>query len=335
MGLFDKRMERKPFHYPWAVEVQEDFWKTQWFPHEFSFEEDKLSFDHQLTPEERGVVKRALMAISQIEVNVKAFWGGLGQRFPHPEISNLGSTLGMNEVVHSEAYAKLLDVLGLEEEYAEALKEPVFLARIQHLTKHQTIFGANTREQNVYSLALFTALIESGCLFSQFQSILGIANKEMNLKDVRQQITYTAAEENLHTKVGLRLINTLRSEYPELFSEALNAKLNRDIQEAYEHEKRLIAWILQGFDNGVVNQTNVEDYVRLRLNKTLALAGFSPLGPVVQPERFTWMTEFIEGDILTDFFNKKDVNYTSRKGDFTANALFRRNKPGSQRLSPQ
>jgi ribonucleoside-diphosphate reductase beta chain len=45
------------------------------------------------------------------------------------------------------------------------------------------------------------------------------------LKDVAQQVQYTRNEEMLHSQVGIKLINTLREEYPELFDQELEDRI--------------------------------------------------------------------------------------------------------------
>jgi ribonucleoside-diphosphate reductase beta chain len=45
-----------------------------------------------LTESERSAIKNTMLAISQIEVAVKSFWGDLYHRIPKPEIGSVGST---------------------------------------------------------------------------------------------------------------------------------------------------------------------------------------------------------------------------------------------------
>ena len=53
-----------------------------------------------------------MLAISQIEVAVKSFWGDLYHRIPKPEIGSVGSTFAESEVRHADAYSHLLEILG-------------------------------------------------------------------------------------------------------------------------------------------------------------------------------------------------------------------------------
>ena len=67
--------------------------------------------------------KNTMLAISQIEVAVKSFWGDLYHRIPKPEIGSVGSTFAESEVRHADAYSHLLEILGLNSEFKELKKE--------------------------------------------------------------------------------------------------------------------------------------------------------------------------------------------------------------------
>ena len=54
-----------------------------------------------------------MLAISQIEVAVKSFWGDIYQKMPKPEVGAVGATFAESEVRHADAYSHLLEILGL------------------------------------------------------------------------------------------------------------------------------------------------------------------------------------------------------------------------------
>ena len=57
------------------------------------------------------LLKKQCLAIAQIEVNVKTFWGDLYKRMPITEIGDVGFTFAESEVRHKDAYARLLEDL--------------------------------------------------------------------------------------------------------------------------------------------------------------------------------------------------------------------------------
>jgi len=58
-----------------------------------------------------------MLAIAQVEVAVKTFWGDIYRRLPKPEVGSVGYTFAESEVRHHDAYSHLLEILGLNSEF--------------------------------------------------------------------------------------------------------------------------------------------------------------------------------------------------------------------------
>ena len=183
MGIFDKRVAFKPFEYPEVIKYRNAIKHSRWDVEEFTFISDKHEFKHQLTENEREVIKRTLLAISQIEVSVKTFWTKLGDHLPKPEFNAVGITFGENEVVHSEAYSKLLEELGFNSEFDLLLQNPVIGGRVDYLTKYLKNSGDNAKQVYTLNLALFSMFIENVSLFSQFAIVKSFTEKKNLLKE--------------------------------------------------------------------------------------------------------------------------------------------------------
>ena len=132
------------------------------------------------------------------------------------------------EVIHNNAYERLLKVLGLEVIFEENLKLDFIEGRVNYLRKYNHRFYKDSKKQYVYSIILFTLFVENVSLFSQFYIINWFNRYKNVLKDTGQQVKYTRNEENIHALAGIKIINTIREEHPELFDEELE---NRIIQE--------------------------------------------------------------------------------------------------------
>ena len=146
MGIFDKRVSFKPFEYPKLDEYTEAINNTFWTVKEWNFISDIHDFNIKLDDVQRNALKNAMLAISQIEVSVKEFWAKLGDRFPKAEFKQVGITFGESEVRHSNAYSKLLEVLGLNDEFTELLNNPVIQGRVDYLTKYLKGAADNSNE---------------------------------------------------------------------------------------------------------------------------------------------------------------------------------------------
>lgn len=197
--IFDEQIQRKPDNYPWAKHFIDTAWETFWTPDEFNFTSDYNDFKVNMTDEERQVLTRTLSAIQQIEVAVKTFWANLGDNLPHPSLRDLGYVMANQEVIHNNAYEKLLTVLGLEDTFEQNLSNPVIAGRVDYLRKYLKKVYENDKKQYVYAITLFTLFVENVSLFSQFFIILHMNRTRGILKDTAQQVKYTRNEEACFT----------------------------------------------------------------------------------------------------------------------------------------
>ena len=96
--IFEKRINLKPYEYPHLYEYVPAIRHSYWIHSEFNFTSDIQDFKSRLSDSERSAIKNTMLAISQIEVAVKSFWGDLYHRIPKPEIGSVGSTcFGFNK----------------------------------------------------------------------------------------------------------------------------------------------------------------------------------------------------------------------------------------------
>ncbi|MBD9511534.1 ribonucleotide-diphosphate reductase subunit beta [Ensifer sp. ENS10] len=310
--LFERQVERLPDLYPWAQDFIEAMQDGFWTAKKFTFDSDVTDYELHLTDQERLIIKRCLAAIAQIEVKVKEYWGLLGRKLQHPSMSDLGITMAYIEVIHNNAYEKLLKKLGLINVFKENMHVPAIAGRVKYLTKHtEKAFTDDDRKQFVYSLILFTLFVENVSLFSQFYIVLWFNRFENRFKDAAQQVKYTRNEEMLHAQAGMKIINTLRQEYPELFDAELEAKVREECQVALEAEADLIDWMLGDYDRPKLNASILKSYVAQRLNESLVGIGYTPMFEVSEAEKAEtfWMTEGLLAPAKVDFFHSEPTSY--------------------------
>jgi ribonucleoside-diphosphate reductase beta chain len=324
--LFEEQIARKPNLYPWSQEFIDAIWESFWTPNEFNFRSDYQQFHTELTEEEQGVIVRTLSAIGQIEVAVKTFWANLGRNLPHPGLTDLGFAMANNEVIHNQAYEKLLDVLGLQDVFVKNLEEPVVEARVKYLRKYLDRVYADDRKQYVYAITLFTLFVENVSLFSQFLVIMHFNRFKNVLKDTAQQVEYTRNEEQLHAQVGVKIINTLRSEYPELFDADLEQRIVDESLQAFLAESNVIDWIMGDYRVEGLTPEILKSYIKDRINESMVMIGFEGL-PLSEADRSNlkhtrWMAEEALGVSITDFFQKRPVDYGKSTQTFNAEDLF-------------
>lgn len=311
MSIFTEQIARKPDKYPWTRLFIDAMEAGHWTETHFSFTSDKQDFSVTLNEAERGIIVRTLSAIAQIEIAVKKFWLKLGDNLPHPSLLDLGITMAHVEVIHNNAYQRLLDELDLNHVFEENLKLDVINGRVNYLQKYNHKYYKDSKKQYVYALILFTLFVENISLFSQFYIILWFERYKNVLKDTAQQVNYTKREEDLHAKAGIKIINTIREEHPELFDADLEAKVIEEAQCAFTAESKIIDWILGGWSDQRISADILKEYVKSRMNDSLVQIGYKPIY-TINPDLkrdFEWMDEDTLGNNSTDFFFQRPTDY--------------------------
>ena len=322
--IFEEQISRKPDYYPWTQDYIEAMQNGFWTHREFNFQSDIQDYRVTLTPQEREMIVRALSTIGQLEISVKKFWAKVGENLPHPTINDLGYVMANSEVIHGDAYERLLDVLGIEDSFDRILQEDIIRGRVTYLRKYLQPFAPDKKKQFIYSLILFTMFVENIALFSQFYTISYFGRFRNLLKDTNKQVEYTSREENLHAMIGIKLINVIKDEHPELFDDELKQKIISESLQAIDYECKIIDWIVNGYSVESLNSPLLREFIKNRMNESLVQIGFEKLFEVDQEmvKKTLWFDEQILGNNMTDFFHSRPIEYSKKGQSFNQSDLF-------------
>lgn len=322
--IFKKRTHLKPYEYPELAEYVNAIRHSYWIHTEFNYTGDIQDFKVHVNKAERTAIKNAMLAIAQIEIAVKTFWGDIFKKLPKPEIGAVGYTFAESEVRHHDAYSHLLEILGLNNEFERIKDIPAIITRIRYLEK--TIITARSEDEREYALSilLFSLFIEHVSLFSQFLIIMSF-NKYRNIfKGISNAIEATSKEEQIHGLFGIDLINTIKAEHPEWFDEDFTQTIIQACQEAFAAESEIIDWIFEAGELDFLPKATVKEFVKNRLNNSLKSIGVKPLFEVDQKEieKTDWFDDEIVATKHGDFFVKRSINYNKRAKSITSDDLF-------------
>lgn len=322
--IFEEQVSRKPNKYPWTEQYIEAMHNGFWTDKEFNFKSDVQQFKVSLSDQEREVIVRTLSAIGQIEVAVKTFWAKLGDNLPHPSMQDLGYVMANIEVIHNNAYERLLNVLDLEDIFEENLKLEWIQGRVKYLRKYTHKFYKDSKKQYLYALILFTLFVENVSLFSQFYIINHFARFKNVLKDTDQQVKYTRNEENIHALVGVKIINTIREEYPDLFDSELESRIAHEAVQAFEAESKIVDWMVNGLNEESLSSPILKEFIKNRINESLIQIGFKKVFEIDEKllSLTTWFDEELLGNNMTDFFSSRPVEYSKKNQSFGEDDLF-------------
>lgn len=322
--IFNKRVNLKPYEYPELVAFKDAIRHSYWLHTEFNFAGDVQDFRARVSKHERNAIKNATLAIAQIEVAVKAFWGDVYKKLPKPEVGAVGYTFAESEVRHMDAYAHLLTILGLEEEFERIPSIPAMRERVSYLDRaREHALSANNKDFSK-TLLLFSIFVEHVSLFSQFLIIMSF-NKHRNLfKGVSNAIEATSKEEQIHGLFGIETINIIRREHPEWFDRAYEGSILQFCQEAYESEQKIVDWIFEEGELDFMPARQVKEFIKSRLNNDLSEVGLAQpfLIDEEELEKTEWFDDEVIGTKHGDFLFKRSINYSKRNKSMTAADIF-------------
>ncbi|MEM6398341.1 MAG: ribonucleotide-diphosphate reductase subunit beta [Bacteroidota bacterium] len=324
MSVFDKRINYKPFEYPDLLQFTDAINKSYWVHSEVDFTADIQDFRSHLSENEKEIVKKSLLAIAQIEVAVKSFWGDLYHHFPKPEFNGLGATFAECEFRHSQAYSRLLEVLGYNSEFANLIEEPVIRKRIDYLSEALAFTKSDDKKKYVFSLILFSILIENVSLFSQFAIILSFTRFRGVMKNVSNIIAWTSVDEQVHANAGIYIVNLIRKEFPDFFDEETVEQLRNIVVDSINVESEILDWIFSGGELDDISKENLINFMKYRVDDSMSKIGLDKLYFVSEYnyKPMVWFEEEVFANSLDDFFAKRPVEYTKHDKSITADDLF-------------
>ncbi len=324
MSVYSPRVAFKPFEHPEAEHFKFAMSNTYWTFRKWTFESDVQDFHVRLVPVEKAATERSLLTISQTEVDVKEFWGRVGDQFPKPEFKQVGATFAESEVRHADAYSHLLEILGLNSNFAKLLEVPAIGGRVKYLTDARQPGKLKTQADFVMQLALFSLFTENVSLFAQFAVIKSINKKRGLLKDIDNVIQATQQEENLHAQFGAYLINLVRAEKPEWFDAAFYQRLRDSCLKAFKYESAIVDWIYEGGELPYLSAADLKEFLKDRFNESLGLVGAAPAFAVdaAKLDSIRWFAEELYAPTHTDGFHKKFTTYSRHSKAITADQLF-------------
>ena len=323
-NIFEKRVNLKPYEYPALNEYVDAIRHSYWIHSEFNFTSDIQDFKTRLTIVEQKAIKNTMLAISQIEVAVKSFWGDIYHKMPKPEIGSVGATFAESEVRHHDAYSHLLEILGLNNEFKRLKKNPVIMRRVHYLETALKNAKSDDNKEYAESILLFSLFIEHVSLFSQFLIIMAFNKHKNMLKGISNVVEATSKEEQIHGDFGIDVIRIIKDENPTWFGEEYNTIVKVMCDEAFESESKIIDWIFEAGELDFLPKNVINEFIKNRFNNSLESIGIDKIFDIDESllEQTEWFDDEIIGTKHGDFFVKRSINYSKRTKSITSDDLF-------------
>lgn len=300
MPLLEERIRIKPIEYTWAFEANRAAIRSRWDHEDGVSWTGDLKNWKEISERERSAIGGILKGFTLIENLVGCYWSQLGNIFKVPEILAMTRTFSQQEVVHLFAYQALEDNLGLDT-YETFTQDPVACKKLGDLVD----FQPKDMESVALSLAIFSGAVEGVSLFSSF-AVLQSLCRSGKFNAMRQILSWSQADENLHSSSGIRLYKTLVGEYPEQTPQF--DAIEEGFRLVVRNELAFISQIFEEGDLPTITKDEVTAYILDRANsKFFELTGkylYSSDSHQLASSVKEWMDPLSgQGSTMNDFFS--------------------------------
>ena len=166
--------------------------------------------------------------------------------------------------------------------------------------------------------------IENVSLFSQFLVMLSFNKHKNVLKGISNAVEATSKEENIHAEFGFDLVNTIKAENPDWWTDDLVEDIIDATLDAYDAEAEIVDWMFEKGDLDFLTKEQTLEFIKDRFNRSLKSIGIDGVFSI--DESLLETTEWFDDEILTtkhtDFFNKRSINYSKKQKSITEDDLF-------------
>jgi len=309
-GIF----ELNNIKYQWAYNLWEVMLNNTWFPKEVDMTRDVNDYKN-ITSDEKAAYDKALSQLIFMDsLQTNNLIDNVNPYVTSPEINLILVRQSFEEALHSQSYAVMVDSISTNsEEIYELWRTDMMLK-----TKNDAIFrtydqlSVNPTETNFVKACFANQILEGIYFYSGFAYIYTLARSGKMLGSA-QMIRFIQRDEVTHLILFQNLINTLRKERPDLFTDQLKEEVIAMFEEAVKLESDWGKYITQGQILGLTDDI-IDQYIKYLADERLSAVGFDKLYNVTNPIK--WVDDFAKfNDQKTNFFEGTVTNYS--KGSLT------------------
>lgn len=306
-----------PLKYKWAWEHYLNGCANNWMPTEVPMAKDiDLWKSNDLSDDERHVIMRNLGFFSTAESLVgNNIVLAIFRHITNPEARQYLLRQAFEEAVHSHTFLYICESLGLDEgevfnmyNESEVIKakdsfEMKLTAEVleEGFTTH-TFEGAQKFLENLIG---YYIIMEGIFFYSGFVMILSF-QRQNKLTGIGEQYQYILRDETIHLNFGIDLINGIKEENPEIWTEEFQAHVKELVKEAVELE---IAYAEDCLPRGILGLRSemFRDYVQHIADRRLERIGLQAIYGSKNP--FPWMSETMDLNKEKNFFETRVTEY--------------------------
>ena len=307
----------RPMRYPAYYDMYRAAIANTWSVEEIEFATDLHDLRERLTPAERHLIRRlvAFFATGDTIVANNVVLS-LYKHVNAPEARMYLSRQLFEEAQHIQFYLTLLDTYVPDErERAEAFAaiENIpsirrkgefcfkYIDSIEHIDR---IESNDDRRTFLLNLIAFAACTEGLFFFAAFAYVYYLRSRGM-LNGLASGTNWVFRDESMHIAFAFSIIDTVRSEHPELFDAELESSVRHMVAEAVEAEVEFAQDVLSEGIAGF-SLRDMRSYLEYVADVRLGSLGYQPSFGAKNPFDFMALQDVQE---LTNFFERRPSAY--------------------------
>tara|TARA_A100001015_G_C14977401_1_gene707899 strand:- start:728 stop:1756 length:1029 start_codon:yes stop_codon:yes gene_type:complete len=308
-----------PLKYNWAWEHYLNGCANHWMPSEVSMAKDiELWKSQGLTEGERLLIMRNLGFFSTAESLVgNNIVLAIFKHITNPEARQYLLRQAFEEAIHTHTFHYIVESLALDpgeifnmynEIDAIKRKDDFEIKITQDILKDgfstKTDEGARKLLENLIG---YYIIMEGIFFYSGFVMILSL-HRQNKMTGIGEQFQYILRDETTHLNFGIDLINSIKEENPDLWTDEFNTHIQNLIDEAVKLE---IAYAKDCLPKGILGLSApmFEDYVGYIADRRLERIGMKARYNKKNP--FPWMSEVMDLGKEKNFFETRVTEYQS------------------------
>ena len=308
-----------PFKYDWAWQKYLDGCANHWMPQEVNMNADIALWKdpNGLTEDERLIVKRNLGFFSTADSLVaNNLVLAIYRLVTNPECRQYILRQAFEEAIHTHAYQYCIESLAMDESeifnmYHEipsvAKKASWGLKYTRSISDPNFETGTPETDQELLrNLIAFYCCLEGIFFYCGFTQILSMGRRN-KMTGTSEQFQYILRDESMHLNFGIDMINQIKLENPELWTDDMKEQATQMILQATQLE---IEYARDTMPRGVLgmNATMMEEYLEFIANRRLVQIGLpEQFEGVSNP--FPWMSEIMDLRKEKNFFETRVIEY--------------------------
>ncbi|MBL8814385.1 MAG: ribonucleotide-diphosphate reductase subunit beta [Planctomyces sp.] len=306
-----------PIKYSWAWEHYVNGCANHWMPTEVPMNADvEVWKSHQLTDDERLVIMRNLGFFSTAESLVgNNLVLAIFKHVTNAECRQYLLRQAFEEAVHTHTFLYIVESLGLNEgEIFNMYRENPTIAKKDAFEMDLTAevldpeFSTDTpegRQAFLKNLIGYYVIMEGIFFYSGFVMMLSFHRRNI-MKGVGEQFQYILRDETIHLNFGVDLINGIKAENPELWTQKFQSEMIDRIRQAVELEVEYAEGCLPRGIMGL-NAELFRSYVQYVADRRLERIGLPTQYGSSNP--FPWMSETMDLSKEKNFFETRVTEY--------------------------